>query len=137
MNASWPEVLGRQEDKNLQDITMVHIQAVVILAVVGTALCLPQRFVPTLSRSYDSDPSGVYRSSFQTGDGALVQESGFLRPTNDRTGVVVGKSGSFAYTSPEGKPVSVSYTADEYGFHPVGDVLPVAPPANPPSQQTF
>jgi hypothetical protein len=36
--------------------------------------------------------------------------------------------GSFSYKSPEGDEISVQYIADENGFQPTGDHLPVPPP---------
>lgn len=37
-------------------------------------------------------------------------------------------SGSFSYKDDDGIPVSLTYTADETGYHPVGDHLPTPPP---------
>uniref|UniRef100_A0A1I8QBA3 Pupal cuticle protein Edg-78E n=1 Tax=Stomoxys calcitrans TaxID=35570 RepID=A0A1I8QBA3_STOCA len=36
--------------------------------------------------------------------------------------------GSYQYVSPEGEHISVTYSADETGFHPDSDVLPTPPP---------
>ncbi|XP_034652650.1 larval cuticle protein 4-like [Drosophila subobscura] len=36
--------------------------------------------------------------------------------------------GEYHFTSKEGLPVKVSYTADENGYHPHGDLLPTPPP---------
>ncbi|XP_037945379.1 larval cuticle protein 4-like [Teleopsis dalmanni] len=36
--------------------------------------------------------------------------------------------GEFHFVSKDGVPVKVSYTADENGFHPEGDILPTPPP---------
>ncbi|XP_075167448.1 larval cuticle protein 2-like [Haematobia irritans] len=36
--------------------------------------------------------------------------------------------GGYEYVSPEGEHIKVSYVADEYGYHPEGDVLPTPPP---------
>ena len=43
--------------------------------------------------------------------------------------IAVIQTGIIEYTAPDGTPVKISYTADETGFHPQGDVLPVAPVA--------
>lgn len=37
-------------------------------------------------------------------------------------------SGSFSYIGDDGQTYSISYTADENGYHPVGDHLPTPPP---------
>lgn len=36
--------------------------------------------------------------------------------------------GQFAYTSPEGQRIQLTYIADENGFQPTGDHLPTPPP---------
>lgn len=36
--------------------------------------------------------------------------------------------GFYEYVSPEGEHVRVDYVADQYGYHPKGDVLPTPPP---------
>ncbi|CAG7828511.1 unnamed protein product [Allacma fusca] len=40
---------------------------------------------------------------------------------------MITKKGSYSYLSPEGQTISMEYVADETGFHPKGDHLPVAP----------
>jgi hypothetical protein len=62
--------------------------------------------------------------SFLSGDGTKVEEKGHLVPTADGTDNVLVYEGSVFYISPEGIPITLTYTADETGFHPVGDHLP-------------
>lgn len=45
------------------------------------------------------------------------------------------QQGSYTYTSPEGQIITVTYTADETGFHPSGDHLPTPPPVSPEVQK--
>lgn len=61
-----------------------------------------------------------------TANGIRVQERSFLKlgPQGDYIPV---REGSYAYTSPEGIPVSYGYVADENGFIVKGSPLPVAP----------
>lgn len=40
------------------------------------------------------------------------------------------QQGSFSYTSPEGKLITIHYTADETGFHATGDHIPTPPPVS-------
>lgn len=48
---------------------------------------------------------------------------------DSREGDVHGNiHGHFAWTSPEGKTIDITYVADENGYQPSGDSLPVAPP---------
>ncbi|XP_054085315.1 pupal cuticle protein Edg-78E [Zeugodacus cucurbitae] len=65
-----------------------------------------------------SDAEGNYQFSYETSNGIQRQEAGSL----------AGVRGSLNYVSPEGERISLSYTADEEGFHPTGDHLPTPPP---------
>ena len=67
--------------------------------------------------------------SYETGDGIKAEESGVPRPAgpNDEGGEAV--QGSYAYTAPDGKAYSLTYTADENGFVPHGDHIPAIPEA--------
>jgi len=67
-----------------------------------------------------TDADGNYNFNFAM-DGMEREESG-------QPGTV---EGGYSYTSPEGELVSVEYVADEFGFHPVGSHIPVAPPMPP------
>jgi hypothetical protein len=67
-----------------------------------------------------ADADGNYNFNFAD-DGMEREESG-------HPGAV---EGGYSYTSPEGELVSVEYVADEFGFHPVGSHIPVAPPMPP------
>ncbi|XP_023307982.2 pupal cuticle protein Edg-78E-like [Lucilia cuprina] len=46
----------------------------------------------------------------------------------DEAGDQTAVHGEFHFTTKEGVPVKVSYTADANGYHPQGDVIPTAPP---------
>ena len=64
-----------------------------------------------------ADPEGNYAYAFETSNGIQQQEAGNT----------VGVAGQYEYVSPEGEKISISYTADENGFQPQGDHLPVPP----------
>ncbi|KAG8283754.1 hypothetical protein J6590_011124 [Homalodisca vitripennis] len=134
-----PKCRYSQSSSSLQP-SIMHSSAIIITLLgcgLAIALARPQQAVqysiPVLSRVHQSDDHGQFSSQYQSADGATVQETGFLKPTNDKTDYVLAKQGSFSYTSPEGVPVQVVYTADEYGFHPTGNVLPVGPAAVQPT----
>lgn len=62
---------------------------------------------------------GSYNYEYASSNGLDVAETG------------VGSSyasGSYSYTSPEGQPIQLTYTADENGYQPQGDHLPTPPP---------
>ncbi|XP_075163604.1 pupal cuticle protein Edg-78E-like [Haematobia irritans] len=65
-----------------------------------------------------ADPEGNYHYAFETSNGIQAQEAGNPH----------GATGSYSYISPEGEHISLTYTADEEGYHPVGDHLPTPPP---------
>lgn len=72
----------------------------------------------TKSLQNEISPEGVFRYAFQTSNGIDVDSAGDLHAI----------AGNYNYVSPEGQAVHLSYTADENGFHPVGDHLPTPPP---------
>jgi len=67
-----------------------------------------------------ADADGNYNFNFA--------DNGMEREESGHSGAV---EGGYSYTSPEGELVSVEYVADEFGFHPVGSHIPVAPPMPP------
>ncbi|XP_075163260.1 pupal cuticle protein Edg-78E-like [Haematobia irritans] len=64
------------------------------------------------------DTKGNYYYAFDTTNNIQVQAAG--NP--------LGVAGSVGYVSPEGKVISLTYTADNEGYHPVGDHLPTPHP---------
>lgn len=87
--------------------------------------------------------NNFYICRFEAGNGIKNQGSGFpktiLAPTFNADGTPTGQTeqqeiivqtGSYSYTSPDGQIITLNYIADENGFQPVGDHLPL-PPAIP------
>lgn len=85
--------------------------------------------VPILQRTEIHDEVGQFALSYLTGDGQAFAEQGALKPTADGTDNVLVKQGSYSYNGPDGRTYTLSYVADENGFQPTGDHLPVAPTA--------
>ncbi|KAG6447917.1 larval cuticle protein LCP-22 [Manduca sexta] len=80
---------------------------------------------------YDNDvgPDGSYSYAYDTSNGISAQEQGVPRDFGGNPPLrPVVAQGSFAYTSPEGVPIAISYIADENGFQPSGDSIPTPPP---------
>lgn len=75
---------------------------------------------------YDQALSIPFLCRYDTENGISAQESGHLIAVGPESGIAA--TGTYQYTSPEGVPVQVSYTADENGFQPAGNVLPTPPP---------
>ncbi|XP_066143728.1 larval cuticle protein LCP-22-like isoform X2 [Euwallacea fornicatus] len=74
------------------------------------------------SQKSSVEPDGSYQYRYETEDGIVAQEQGRQDPAK---GTVA--QGDFGYTSPEGVPVVVKYVADENGFQPSSNLLPVGP----------
>ncbi|XP_063855082.1 cuticle protein AM1199-like [Scylla paramamosain] len=64
------------------------------------------------------DAKGYYVFDVETEDGIQRHESG---------GEGGRQQGSYSYTAPDGTPVFVKFVADDQGYHPESDLLPVAP----------
>ncbi|XP_017786009.1 PREDICTED: cuticle protein 3-like [Nicrophorus vespilloides] len=79
--------------------------------------------VPILRLENSNDGEGGYKYAYETGDGTSAQEHGYLKDADSPTA-----QGGFAFTAPDGQQFSISYTADENGFVPVGNHLPTPPP---------
>ncbi|XP_055387536.1 larval cuticle protein LCP-17-like [Condylostylus longicornis] len=64
-----------------------------------------------------------YQYSYELDNGVKASEEGKLKDPE-----TLSVSGNFAFNSPEGEAIQVSYTADENGFQPVGPHIPTPPP---------
>ncbi|XP_045593229.2 cuticle protein AMP1A [Procambarus clarkii] len=112
----------------------------IVLAVLATvAAAAPQYAAPAPSPTRYSGESdevvailrddrvqeddGSYNFEVETGDGVRLSQNG--SPSGPDGSVV--KSGQYSYTAPDGTEVLVKYVADENGFQPQSDLLPVAP----------
>lgn len=78
--------------------------------------------------------------SYETSNGIRVENVGYLKkiiiPKTETTDgqvideheeLVLVQTGSYSYSDPEGNIITLRYVADENGFQPEGDHLPVAP----------
>ncbi|XP_015180883.1 PREDICTED: endocuticle structural glycoprotein SgAbd-8-like isoform X2 [Polistes dominula] len=70
-------------------------------------------------------PDGSYSFEYETANGIQVSEEAQVRAQGDE--LLKEVTGTFTYTSPDGTPIRVTYTADANGFHPEGSHLPVPP----------
>ncbi|XP_076545753.1 uncharacterized protein LOC117606096 [Osmia lignaria lignaria] len=85
--------------------------------------------IPIVSFNNQNSGDGNYQFSYETGNGISAQETG------QQQGNAEAVSGSYSYTGPDGVQYSVTYTADEQGFHPQGAHLPTPPPIPPEIQR--
>ncbi|XP_069188746.1 endocuticle structural glycoprotein SgAbd-1-like [Procambarus clarkii] len=79
--------------------------------------------VPILKDDRTNDNEGTFTVNVETGNGISLSRSGSPTGTN---GSVV-QTGQYSYTAPDGTPVKVTFVADENGFQPQSDIIPVAP----------
>ncbi|KAK8388730.1 hypothetical protein O3P69_020615 [Scylla paramamosain] len=68
-------------------------------------------------------PDGKYTLDVEAENGIVLSESG--SPDGPEGAIVT--AGQYSYTAPEGTPVVVKFVANENGFQPESDLLPVAP----------
>ncbi|KAL7028348.1 hypothetical protein ACKWTF_005809 [Chironomus riparius] len=92
-----------------------------------------------LSSTFADDGAGNFNFAFETSNGIKEQAQGQLKDvqvpvfdtngqkTGDQPGKAEVQTGQFSYTAPDGTPITVQWVADENGFQPKGDHLPVAP----------
>ncbi|XP_069188713.1 cuticle protein AMP1A-like [Procambarus clarkii] len=79
--------------------------------------------IPILRDDRIHEEDGRYNFDIETGNGITLSQSG--SPDGPEGAVV--KSGSYSYTAPDGTPVRVTFVANENGYQPQSDLLPVAP----------
>jgi len=72
-----------------------------------------------LRQTNDIQEDGHYQWEYETDTGILAHESGLAGQSVE---------GAARWVAPDGTPIEFSYTADENGYHPVGNAIPVAPP---------
>ncbi|XP_066944483.1 cuticle protein AMP1A-like [Macrobrachium rosenbergii] len=79
--------------------------------------------VATLRDERTQDEFGSFSVDFEAENSIIFSQSG--SPNGPEDSVV--KSGVYSYTAPDGTFVEVKYVADENGYQPQSDLLPVAP----------
>ncbi|XP_023704719.1 endocuticle structural glycoprotein SgAbd-8-like [Cryptotermes secundus] len=88
----------------------------------------PNEPIPILRQENEVNFDGSYKYSFETGNGIIAEENGFLKNAGNPEAEAQVAQGSSSYTSPEGVQIKLNYLADENGFQPQGAHLPTPPP---------
>ncbi|XP_071442532.1 endocuticle structural glycoprotein SgAbd-2-like [Hetaerina americana] len=80
--------------------------------------------IAIVRQAQDVNFDGTFQYSYETANGIVVEESGYLKNPGlkDQEAQVV--QGSYSYPGPNGQLYTVRYFADETGFHAEGDHLP-------------
>ncbi|CAG5021335.1 unnamed protein product [Parnassius apollo] len=120
---------------------------VVVLALVAVACAVPVTELPEkeleLKQAYvepikiirseeHRDPEGGYNFSYETANGINQNENGELKTVPDEDNkphTVIVVRGAYSYTDKDGKVQSITYSADEKGFHAEGDSIPTIAPS--------
>ncbi|XP_071516056.1 cuticle protein CP14.6-like [Panulirus ornatus] len=79
------------------------------------------KVVPILKYEHVPGDEGNFNVEVETGNGIALSRS-----YSADDGAVV-QAGQYSYTAPDGTPVVVKFVANEHGFQPQSDHLPVAP----------
>ncbi|KAJ9574172.1 hypothetical protein L9F63_008428 [Diploptera punctata] len=103
---------------------------ILVCLLFSAAVATPQEAAPPvaiISQESTVNHDGSFSSSYESADGTKVQQSGQLKTLAEGED---GESiqGSYSYVAPDGNTYSINYLADENGFVPQGDHIPVAPP---------
>lgn len=81
--------------------------------------------IPIVYQEMDLLPEGSFHWSYEGADGSKAAQEGALKSNGEEELLV--QKGSYSYVGDDGLTYSVSYVADENGFQPVGDHLPIPP----------
>ncbi|XP_017470793.1 PREDICTED: larval cuticle protein 8-like [Rhagoletis zephyria] len=101
---------------------------IVFVALFALAIAAPAGpEVEVVEQRSDVEPE-QYSFSLKTSDGTSKQEEGKLVNVGAEDEHIVAR-GSFSFVAADGQTYTVNYIADENGFQPQGDHLPVAPVA--------
>ncbi|XP_037780129.1 cuticle protein CP14.6-like [Penaeus monodon] len=103
---------------------------IILACVAAMAFAAPQyssseevEFIPILKDDRVHEEDGTYSFDFETGNGISFSQAG--SPDGDEDAVI--KAGEYSYTAPDGTEIHLRFVADDNGFQPEGDHLPVAP----------
>ncbi|XP_061394864.1 larval cuticle protein 65Ab1-like [Musca vetustissima] len=98
---------------------------IVFVALFAIALAAPRPDVEIVKSEVDVEPEG-YAFNVATSDGTAHEENGKLKDVGtDHEAIVV--HGSYTWVDEKtGQKFTVTYVADENGFQPQGEHLPVA-----------
>lgn len=82
------------------------------------------------------DNRGQYSFAYETEGGIVQQETGSRKyaGTSDETQLI---QGSVQYNAPDGTPIAMSWTADEFGTQVSGTHIPTPPPIPPAIQRAL
>jgi len=112
------------------------MKAVILSCLLAVAIAAPQyaasrdddsrEHIPILVDDRSQPLDGAYHFDTETGDGIVRSEHGARIEDGSAEGAVA-QAGSYSFTLPNGEEFELSFVADEGGFQPQSNFLPVAP----------
>nr|XP_027208967.1 cuticle protein CP14.6-like [Penaeus vannamei] len=111
--------------------TALNMKLLIVLCLAAAAAAAPgyvdadssEREAAILRDDRVHGDDGRYNVDVETENGISLSQSGSPEGNN---GAII-KAGQYTYTAPDGTVVSVKFVANENGFQPESDHLPVAP----------
>ncbi|KAK3874683.1 hypothetical protein Pcinc_020393 [Petrolisthes cinctipes] len=79
--------------------------------------------IPILRDDRFHEEDGRFNIEIETGNGIRLSQGG----SPDGPNGAVYQAGEYSYTAPDGTPVHVKFVANENGYQPESDLLPIAP----------
>ncbi|XP_060654875.1 larval cuticle protein 65Ag1-like [Drosophila nasuta] len=98
---------------------------IVFVALFAVALAAPPASDVQVLRSESEVGPESFSHALEQSDGTKIEAAGELKPVGEESAISV--RGSFSYLDPEGLAHLVTYVADENGYQPISDDIPVAP----------
>ncbi|KAF0303847.1 Pupal cuticle protein Edg-78E [Amphibalanus amphitrite] len=95
----------------------------IVLLFCAVVLVVADKEAKIVNYQSNIEEDGSYKTEYETTNGIKAQEDGISYPGNVPESGNYVRSGSYSYEW-EGVTYTVTWTADENGFHPVGDHLP-------------
>ncbi|XP_066944485.1 cuticle protein AMP1A-like [Macrobrachium rosenbergii] len=109
------------------------MKLVILISAVCVALAAPttqpeveettKAVVPIMKDERVQEVDGRFNVEFEAGNGIVFAQAG---SPDAETGAIV-QAGQYSYVAPDGTDVVVKFVANENGFQPESDMLPVAP----------
>lgn len=106
------------------------------IALIGFVAAAPvdseiqKKEVQILRSERQNEEDGSYNFLYETDDGSFREEKGVIIPSahadDEGEEKKVAITGSYKFIDDDGKVNEVHYTADEFGFVPYGDSIPIA-----------
>ncbi|KAF0308930.1 Pupal cuticle protein [Amphibalanus amphitrite] len=94
-----------------------------VLLLCLAAVVVADKSARIVNYQYGIEEDGAYEAKYQTTNDIESSDSGISYPGEVPEAGNYVRTGSYSYTW-EGKTYTVTWTADENGFHPSGDHLP-------------